>query len=130
MLSRTHIKQTMANVFTLLIRHEKYKQQLDSRTSQLFAVNRQSVAAPQKSRIYLPILNYEIHVQFIPCSNPIKGSPFIQAFCQTMKDYGDCFSLDRIFKKITSDLQRQNPPQSPEYRSVGVPTDLVFTRTK
>ena len=76
------------------------------------------------------MLNYEIHVQFIPCSNPIKGSPFIQAFCQTMKNYGDCFSLDRIFKKITSDLQRQNPPQSPEYRSVGVPTDLVFTRTK
>jgi len=73
---------------------------------------------------------YSTPKNYVAFRNPIKGSPFIQAFCQTMKDYGDCFSLDKIFKKITSDLQRQNPPQSPEYRSVGVPTDLVFTRTK
>ena len=111
---------------------KKWKQQ--SNFKDLAIIRSQRVAAPQNSRIYLPMtditLNFQIHVQFIPCSNPIKGSPFIQAFCQTMKDYGDCFSLDKIFKKITSDLQRQNPPQSPEYRSVGVPTDLVFTRTK
>ena len=59
-----------------------------------------------------------------------EGSPFIQAFCQTMNDFGHCCTLDQLLKKTTKDLQRRNPPQSPEYRSVGVPTDLVFTRTK
>ena len=59
-----------------------------------------------------------------------EGSPFIQAFCQTMNDFGHCCTLDKLVKKTTYDLKKQKPPQSPEYRSIGVPTDLVFTRTK
>ena len=53
---------------------------------------------------------------FTHSRNPIKGSPFIQCFCQNMNDYGDCLTFEKILKLIPSDLQRQKPPQSPEYK--------------
>jgi len=73
---------------------------------------------------------YSTPKNYVAYRNPIKGSPFIQSFCQNMNDFGDCLTFEKILKRITSDLQRQRPPQSPVYSSVGVPTDLVFTRTK
>ena len=60
--------------------------------------------------------------------NPLKGSPFIQSFCQNMNNFGDrCYSLEKIMKEVMKDLERQSPPQCPVFRTC-IPKDLYFSK--
>ena len=70
---------------------------------------------------------YSTPKNYVALRHTFKGSPFVQAFCQTMNDFGDgCYSLEKIMKRTQEDLQRRSPPQSPEY-STTIPKDLYFT---
>lgn len=83
-------------------------------------------AVPRSSHYYVA---YSTPPGYVAYRNPVTGSPFIQAFCKALNDFGhQCYSLTKLMQLTTNDMQNQCYPQTPEV-NFNMPGELYFVRS-